>query len=73
MKARQLLDTASARALRLGTQFFRWRYQLLARAFGLRHEGGAASPRGTLFVEIDGIGYGHMFAAMRPVNWQHNI
>lgn len=40
--------------------FFRGRYQLLARAAGLRPVGDVGSPRGTLFIEVDGLGYGHL-------------
>jgi hypothetical protein len=52
------------RARALGARFFRGRYLLLSRILGLQSEGGRHSPRGTLFVEIDGLGYGHLLRAL---------
>jgi hypothetical protein len=48
----------------LGTWFFRGRYQLLARILGLQPAGGAGSPTGALFIEIDGLGHGHLIQAI---------
>ncbi len=45
---------------RFAAWFFRGRYQLLARVAGLQPQGDARSPRGTLFIEVDGLGYGHL-------------
>ncbi|MBI3974347.1 MAG: alkaline phosphatase family protein [Chloroflexi bacterium] len=44
--------------------FFRGRYLLLARVLGLRALGSAKSPPGTLFIEIDGLGYAHLLKAI---------
>src|SRR5919202_2589549 len=52
------------RAHAFSAWYFRGRYLLLSRIFGLEPEGDAASPRGTLFVEIDGMGYGHLWGAI---------
>src|SRR5919199_827027 len=48
----------------LSAWFFRGRYLLLSRILGLQWEGDRHSPRGTLFVEIDGLGYGHLLRAI---------
>lgn len=58
-------QTARLRAYDVGAWFFRGRYQLLAYLFGLAPVGHAGSPRGTLFIEIDGLGHGHLQEALR--------
>jgi len=56
---------AGARWERFAAWFFRIRYYLLARSVGLRPVGDANSPRGTLLVEVDGLGFGHLQKAMQ--------
>ncbi|HEX2036116.1 MAG TPA: alkaline phosphatase family protein [Chloroflexota bacterium] len=57
--------SASRRWGRFAAWYFRTRYQLLARMVGLRPVGDGRSPRGTLFIEIDGLGYGHLHKAIQ--------
>jgi hypothetical protein len=57
-------EALGLRVRRAGSWFFRGRYQLLAALFGLQPEGDAGTPRGTLFIEIDGLGYGHLQVAL---------
>ena len=59
-----LWDGFLRRALLVSAWFFRGRYVLLSSVFGLQPEGDDSSPRGTLFVEIDGLGYGHLMRAI---------
>ena len=56
---------AARRWNRFAAWFFRGRYLLLARAVGLRPVGDAGSPPGTLLVEIDGLGYDHLYKAIQ--------
>lgn len=65
MKLEHVWEEIVAGAFQLSGWFFRGRYQLLARLLGLVPEGNAASPRGTLFLEVDGLGYGHLHTAIR--------
>jgi hypothetical protein len=62
---RRAWQHASRRWERFAAWFFRIRYYLIARSVGLRPVGDATSPRGTLLVEIDGLGYGHLHKAMQ--------
>ncbi|CAA9265970.1 MAG: hypothetical protein AVDCRST_MAG77-2907 [uncultured Chloroflexi bacterium] len=61
---RRRIDDAAVRLYRLQAWFFRGRYQLLAGVLGLQPEGDESSPRGTLLIEIDGLGYGNLQRAM---------
>jgi hypothetical protein len=61
----RFLARAARRWQRFAAWFFRGRYLLLARSVGLRPVGDAGSPRGTLFVEIDGLGHGHLLKALQ--------
>src|SRR5436190_15185730 len=62
--AGRLYSSLFTRYSALGSWYFRGRYLLLSRILGLQPEGGAHSPKGTLFVEIDGLGYGHLRQAI---------
>ena len=53
------------RAHAFSAWYFRGRYLLLSRIFGLEPVGDETSPRGALFVEVDGLGYGHLLGAIR--------
>jgi hypothetical protein len=61
---RTTLDQTLSRVYRLQSWFFRGRYQLLAGLLGLAPEGDQDSPRGTLFIEIDGLGHGSLMRAL---------
>lgn len=63
--ATRSFEELAQRIYRLNAWFFRGRYQLLASFLGLRAEGDERSPRGTLFIEIDGLGHGNLQEAMR--------
>ena len=60
-----LWEEVFRRAHTFSAWYFRGRYLLLSRVFGLEPEGDETSPRGTLFVEIDGLGYGHLIGAIK--------
>lgn len=61
----RLIEQVSARVYRLQAWFFRGRYQVLSGLLGLQPEGDERSPRGTLLIEIDGLGHGHIQRAMQ--------
>ncbi len=62
--AARFIDETFARVYRVQAWFFRGRYQLLAGLLGLRPEGDERSERGTLLIEIDGLGHGNLQRAL---------
>ena len=53
------------RIRRWSVWFLQGRYLLLARLLGMYPEPGAAGKRGTVFIEIDGLGHDHLRSALR--------
>lgn len=63
--ARPAFEELAQRIYRLNAWLFRGRYQLLASLLGLNAEGDQRSPRGTLLIEIDGLGFGNLQEAIQ--------
>lgn len=53
------------RVRRWSAWFLQGRYLLLARLLGMEPEPGATGKRGTVFIEIDGLGHDHLRSALR--------
>ena len=62
---KQLVVRQRDRIRRGAAWFLQGRYLLLARLLGMDPEPGAAGKRGTVFIEIDGLGYDHLRSALR--------
>ena len=63
-RARPFLERVFRRVYLAQNWFFRGRYLFLARLLGLEPMGDEASPTGTLFIEIDGLGHGNLQRAI---------
>jgi hypothetical protein len=63
--ATRLFEEVAQRIYRANAWFFRGRYQLLASLIGLAPEGNAHSPRGTVIIQVDGLGHSNLREAIR--------